>query len=547
MRVLGISGAFGHDAATALVVDGRVVAACEEERFVRVKRAIRHPAQHSVQACLDVGGLELEDIDCIAVGWDPLLAPDDSRLTDSLDTFLATHRIANARRRPPIRHVPHHVAHAALAYRSSGFSETAVLVADGQGEASSASIYVGREGVLTERLALPIRDSLGFFFAAVTRYIGFAPGSAGKVMGLAALGEPTYEFPELELQTDSLEVQVAGRTKSERMEAWIRILERRFGPRGTGRFRIDPASSLLSREVVLPPHLRDAAASAQLVLERAMLHLSGVALKITGCHNLALGGGVALNCASNGRIRAAFPNVGLWVHGAAHDGGTALGAALAVAADQQGRADDAPNERFLGPEFDSGCAVDLARRAGLRVQNEANPISAVAERIAAGEIGGWHYGRAEYGPRALGARSILARADDASVARRVNVIKRREPWRPLAPAVCASLVDDLALGRDGLAWMVEARWLSDRPADVSIGGVIHTDGSIRPLEVSAEGEPLSDLMTSLRQATGLRALVNTSLNLEHEPITLSPVDALRTFAASELDFLVLDGTLVTRP
>lgn len=547
MKVLGIGGGFGHDAAAALVVDGEIVAACEEERFTRQKRATRQPAEHSIQACLDAGSLVLADLACVAVGWDPALAPHDHRLTTSLDAVLGTNRLANVRI-PPVVHVEHHVAHAALAYYTSGFDDAAVLVVDGQGEAVSSTIYVAREGVIKELQRFPITDSLGFFFAAVTRYLGFPPGSAGKTMGLAASGSVTYNFPEIALASDGYEVRMRGQTKPERMAGWMDLLGSKFGPPRGRPFRMDPSTGLLRSGAALAPYLRDAAASAQAALERAMLHLARIALERAGSSNLVLSGGVALNCSSNGRLRRALPGVGLFVHGAAHDGGTALGAALAVA-----HGGDAPHvprrERslFLGPALSTSAALDQARRLGVTIREPPEGAGDRAARLLlGGQVGGWFRGRAEYGPRALGGRSIVARADDRGVARRVNAIKGRETWRPLAPAMTTGLVDELDFDRNGLDFMIEARWLpSDLPAP-DLAGIVHVDGSVRPLLVETEDHPFTPLLAGLQGQAGMRAVVNTSFNLDHEPMVNSPLDALRTFLSSDLDFLVLGDTVLEK-
>lgn len=547
MRVLGIGGGFGHDAAAALVHDGVIIAACEEERFTRQKRASRQPAEHSIHACLDAGSLRLRDVDCIAVGWDPSLAPHDPRLSASVEALVNTNRLANDGM-PPLVHIEHHLAHAALAYFTSGFDEAAVLVIDGQGEAVSSTIYTARYAVVKEVQRFPIRDSLGFFFAAVTRYLGFSPGSAGKTMGLAALGSVTYDFPEIHLIPEGYEIRMQGETKPERMAGWLDLLTLVFGPAGERAFRMDPSSGFLRSGATLPAHLRDAAASAQAALERAILHLATMALESTGCSNLVLSGGVALNCSSNGRLRAALPCTGLFVHGAAHDGGTALGAALAVA--KVGAAEHVPRRErslFLGPTLNPARALDLARRLGLTVREPSDgPGRRAAHLLLDGQIGGWFQGRAEYGPRALGARSIIARADDRKLAGRVNAIKGRESWRPLAPAMSSSLVEEFGLHGDGLDFMIEARWL---PADVEapdLAGIVHADGSVRPLLVDAAEHPFFPLLAGLDEHAGVRTVVNTSFNLEHEPIVNSPLDALRTFVSSDLDFLVLGSTVVEK-
>jgi carbamoyltransferase len=545
MRILGIGGGFGHDSAAALVVDGEIVAACEEERFTRQKRATRQPAEHCIQACLDAGSFLLRDIECMAVGWNPSLAPQDSRLAANFDALINTNRLANDVR-PAVVHVEHHLAHAALAYYTSGYEDAAVLVIDGQGEAVSSTIYHARAGKLRELQRFPIRDSLGFFFAAVTRYVGFSPGSAGKTMGLAALGSATYDFPEFQFEDGGFEVRMRGETKAVRMAGWLDLLSSVFGPPGDRAFRMDPSSGLLRGESSLPTHLHDAAASAQMALERAVLHLAKIALDHTHCSNLVLGGGVALNCSSNGRLRKALPGTQLYVHGAAHDGGTALGAALAVG--NAGLTNYAPRRErslFLGPSFGPGTAIDLARRLGLNVYEASDgPAHHAARLVLEGHIGGWFQGRAEYGPRALGARSIIARTDDRAITRRVNSIKGRAAWRPIAPAMTRSLLKEIGIYGDGLDFMIEARWLTTEPSDLA--GVIHADGSLRPLLVGTAEHPFYPLLAELENHAGIRSIVNTSFNLEVEPIVNSPLDALRTFIGSDLDFLVLEGVILEK-
>ena len=321
-----------------------------------------------------------------------------------------------------------------------------------------------------------------------------------------------------------------------------------FGPPGVCGYAIDESSGVLRRSLDLPVHLRDAAASAQAALERTMLHLARLALDLAGSSNLVLGGGVALNCAANGRLRLALPGVDLFVNGAAHDGGTALGAALAVALPESPAATPrAQRSLFLGPRFDSSATIDRARRLGVRVVADDEGLEQAARLVIDGRIGAWFQGRAEYGPRALGARSIIARADDPTIACRVNRVKGREDWRPLGPAMNAELAEQLLLGENGLEAMVEARWISPGVVDGEILGVIHRDDSIRPLFVPDHGHPFSDLIRTLTAEGGLRAIVNTSFNAEHEPLVNSPMDALRTFVSTDLDFLVLGNTLLEKP
>ncbi|WP_439427701.1 carbamoyltransferase family protein [Micromonospora sp. LA-10] len=548
MNILGISGAFGHDPAAALVSDGVLVGACEEERFTRQKRAMRQPAMHSVQACLDMGRIELADVDHIAIGWDPDLAPHDMRLRDSLANFLASHRLI--RESPPsIHRVPHHLAHAALGYFTSGFDDAAILVVDGQGEDVATTIFHGRGQRIEERLRFGIADSLGFFYAAVTRYLGFSVGGGGKTMGLAASGLPTYDFPEFILSPDGYQIKMTGNDKPARMTNWMRRFDEVFGPPAANSFHMDASTGLLRSPVELPPHLRNAAASAQAILESALVHLARLALVHTGSRNLVISGGVALNCSANGRIRETIGDAQLFINGAAHDGGTALGAAFALAAECS---EPVPLVRsrsmFTGPSFDPGPTVLRARRLGLTVTSTGGDIAGlVSRRLMDSRVGGWFSGRSEYGPRALGGRSIIARSDRIDVRSRINAIKGREAWRPLAPAMTPDTAAAVGVGGDGLDFMIEARWLSPEHTEGPLAGIVHLDNSIRPLVVTEDRHPFFDLLQAVRHDTGHGVVTNTSFNQEFEPMVNSPMDALRTFVASDLDFLVLEDVLVEKP
>jgi len=539
LKILGISGAFGHDSSAALVVDGEVVASCEEERFNRIKRSARHPAVNAARACMSQGGFRPEDLDVVAFGWDPSLAPNDSRLVMNRDAFLSDHRWLGSHL-PPVTYVPHHLAHAASGWYTSGLEEGAVLVVDGQGEDVSSTIFAATSQGLVERVRYPVASSLGFFYAAVTRYLGFAPGAAGKVMGLAAYGKVTYDFPELDFTGDAIGISIPGaQDKVERMRWWLRHLEARFGPQGV------PGSSELP-----PRHLRDAAASAQSALERSMGELAGLAVTETGSRSLVLSGGVALNCSANGRLRPAADVDDLFVFGPAHDGGTALGAALQVAASlgeplvRQRRTDV-----FLGIEHTIHATVERATRLGLSVLEGVDVAAVAADLMQAGQVGGWYRGRSELGPRALGGRSIIAKASDVGVRDRVNRVKARELWRPLAPALTTSGAAGLQI--DGrYDYMVEAVWVPPElrsQADGGLDGVLHADDSMRPLVVTERSHPFHGLLDAAESRHGAAAIINTSFNNEGEPVVETPTDALRTFTSSDMDFLVVEDTLIRKP
>ena len=541
MRVLGISGGLDHDAAAALIVDGVVIAACEEERLSRKKRATREAPGRAVQYCLASARIDPEELDAIAFSWDPELAQHEPRLQHRLDEVLSLPVLSQLGKTEVVR-VPHHRAHAAAAFFTSGYTESAVLVADGRGEDCSTSIWHGTGARLEHIHSWSIGQSLGHFYNWVTKYIGFLPGSAGKTMGLAALGKPSYDFPQVELSSDGYSMRFSSRHEGALGEGVVQACEAQFGPSGRRQIRHVQPWGL---DVRISAHHADAAASAQDVLERAWLHLATLACGLTGSRNLSLGGGVALNCAANGKLRPAPPFDDIWIFGAAHDGGSALGAALEVAA-RHGEVTTARlPSLLLGPCYEVSSTVDAAVRTGLRVRDAGT--ANVAQLIEAGMVGGWFVGRSEYGPRALGGRSIVARADSVDIVDRINRIKGRENWRPIAPALSASEAkrhfDDLR----GTAAMVEARWLSSQSTMSSIDGLIHQDGSIRPLVIGREEHPFYELLIDVGERIGSQAIANTSFNHESEPIVDSPTDALRTFVSMDLDFLFLDGVLVQKP
>jgi carbamoyltransferase len=541
MNILGLSGGFGHDAAAALIVDGAVVCACEEERFTRLKRAVRQSPINAVDACLDAAGLTMHDIDAVAFGWDPRLAPGDLRLTTSLEEVRSRLQF---KRSVEFIVVPHHQAHAAAAFYTSGLPDAAVLVLDGQGEDASGTVFAARGNSLESRLTFPISDSLGFFYTAVTRYLGFGQGGAGKTMGLAAYGLPTYDFPEFTLSTDGYHITNMDGSKPERMSKWQDRLTSQFGPSPRSSRWFDHRTGVVRTELALARHHVEAAASAQSLMERVIVHLAGVALREAGSQNLVLSGGVALNCSANGRVRQFQDD--FFVNGAAHDGGTALGAALIAAQTTSPGAGAALyDDLLLGPKYAYGTAIDRARAVGLSVESpRTNVAEAAARLISRDRVGGWFIGQMEYGPRALGARSIVARADSRSVSSRVNHIKGREAWRPLAPAISSEVADRLGINPKGLDFMIEARWLEDSGP---LAGLVHVDDSVRPLLVKSPSHPFSPLLKAMGSLNGDGAIANTSFNVESEPIVASPLDALRTFVGSDLDFLVLGDSLIIKP
>jgi carbamoyltransferase len=553
MNVVGVSGGFGHDAAACLVRDGQLVAAAEEERFIRRKNAPNCQPIHSLLYCLNAGGIDLQDVDCIAFSWDPSKETESS-LPEQRALALLEHSVISGRHRAEVVYVDHHVAHGAAAFYASGLANAGVLVVDGHGEAAATTLLAGCQQGMRPITDFGVEHSLGLFYEAASVFVGLEAGleGPGKLMGLAAYGSPAYGFPEIETTDDgyrmpiSLPPSVRHRGRHDGIvEQWLDLFTRRFGDRIRSPLSLDMAGGRLRNGAeVFGARNANVAASVQHVLERLLLHLGNLSCRMAGSRNLVLAGGVALNCSANGLLRRSRCFDEIYVFPAAGDSGGAVGAAFEVAS----RLGEPPPHRiahgYWGPEYSPDAIEGLLRRNGLTFRRSDEIWTDIGHLLLKGEIGGWFQGRAEFGPRALGHRSILASPASKAIADRVNVCKGRESWRPLAPSVTAATAAGAFGLRSSAPFMLEAVQVSPDWAH-RLEGVVHVDGSTRPHTV----EPWTDLaygelLRWLERATGVGAVLNTSFNTAGEPIVCTPSDALRTFYSSGLDFLVLGPMLL---
>ncbi|MFD7135049.1 carbamoyltransferase [Streptomyces sp. NPDC059894] len=539
MRVLGINALF-HDPAAALVMDGRIVAATEEERFSRRKHGKRplpfsawELPELSARWCLDRAGLDPSELDAVAYSYDPELARPADRLGlhDPWDHL----RQDYARRAPEflaealpgldpakVRFVPHHVAHAASAGQASPYPDCAVLVLDGRGECGShlAGRYANRELTVLGSQSLP--DSMGLFYEDLTQHLGFLRSSDEfKVMALASYGEPRF--------LDELRAYV--------------------GPDGQGGFqaRTVPWASLVAPRPADAPWTRDhadLAASAQACLEEVLLGLARWLHERTGEDVLTLAGGVALNCVANTRLYREGPFERVWVQPAAGDAGTALGAALHVA--HQKETVEAMPTAALGRGWSDAELRAWLERAAVPYEEPDDIAESVAEELARDGIVAWFQGRSEYGPRALGHRSLLAHPGRAENLERLNAVKGREEFRPVAPMVLAERAAELFDGPLPSPYMlfvhdVAAEWRERIPA------VVHVDGTARIQTVDRAEEPLvARMIEGFERRTGLPVVVNTSLNTAGRPMVDDPRDALECFGSAPVDLLALGPFAVRR-
>ncbi|MDH6607337.1 carbamoyltransferase [Streptomyces sp. SAI-208] len=539
MRVLGINALF-HDPAAALVMDGRIVAAAEEERFSRRKHGKRpipfsawELPELSARWCLEQAGLTPADLDAVAYSYDPELArpADQLGLDDPWDHL----RQEYARRAPEflaealpgldpgkVRFVPHHVAHAASAGQASPYPDCAVLVLDGRGECGShlAGRYARRELAVLGTQSLP--DSLGLFYEDLTQHLGFLRSSDEfKVMALASYGRPRF---------------------LEHLREYVHL-------EGEGGFRARPVpwSSLVPARAAGDPWTADhadAAASAQACLEEVLLGLVRWLHERTGEEVLTLAGGVALNCVANTRLHREGPFDRIWVQPAAGDAGTALGAALHVA--HQKETVEAMPTAALGRGWSDGELREWLERAAVPYEEPADIADTVAEELARDGIVAWFQGRSEYGPRALGHRSLLAHPGRPGNLERLNAVKGREEFRPVAPMVLAERAAELFDGPLPSPYMlfvheVAAEWRDRIPA------VVHVDGTARIQTVDRDAEPLvARMIEGFERRTGLPVVVNTSLNTAGRPMVDDPRDALECFGSAPVDLLALGPFAIRR-
>lgn len=567
MLVLGLSNM--RDAAAALVENGLVLAAAEEERFARIKHVTALPVQ-AIRACLDQAGARIEDVDAMAVPWKYWVLGRRGRLAlasmvrsprlflvkgqrsverlsqEWAELLFLNRRLTQAigpHRSKPV-FLDHHLCHAASSYLLSPFERAAVLVVDGAAEAHTTMLGMadGREIRVLHRIDLP--HSLGQLYAAITSYLGFKPDHDEYiVMGLAAYGEPTYartmrthllsNQPDgsFRLNTKLLDFHLA------RVKIFTDEFIRLFGP------------SRRPEEEITQRH-KDLAASVQFVLEDTLIHVGRTLFRLTKAKHLCMAGGVAYNCVANSRIRRELEFERVFVQPAAGDSGAALGAALWFTARRGALTNrQVMQAAYWGPQYSiEECKHALSRA---KLEGEELPEEALCERVAGelanGRLVFWFQGRMEWGPRALGNRSLLADPRREDMRGLINAkVKLREPFRPFAPSVLEERVAEYFDWPEPSPFM-----LFTVPVRASAKGVIpavtHVDGTARVQTVDRESNlRFRKLLEAFERKTGVPVLLNTSFNV-NEPIVCTPDDAIQCFLRTQVEWLVLGNLLVGRP
>ncbi|HWZ40415.1 MAG TPA: carbamoyltransferase [Bradyrhizobium sp.] len=590
MRILGIS-AFYHDSAAALVEDGRIVAAAQEERFTRKKHDASFP-RNAVNYCLQAASAKLADIDHVAFYDKPFLkferlletyialAPQGFRSFQmAIPLWLKEKLFQKSLLRKKLKEfdeeiagdkllfTEHHLSHAASAFFPSPFEKAVVLTMDGVGEWATTSAAIGEGNRLEIFQEIHFPHSLGLLYSAATYYTGFKVNSGEyKVMGLAPYGEPKYA----KLILDNLiDLKPDGSFR----------LDMSYFDYCTGltmtneRFAKLFGAPVRTPDKLLTPFHMDIAASIQAVLDEAVLRLTRSLAAKTGARNLCLAGGVALNCVANGKVLRDGKFDSIWIQPAAGDAGGAVGAALAAYHQFKGQPrtvgnTDGMSGAFLGPEFSQAEIEQRLTAAGARftVLDEAAMVETAANALSDQLAVGWFQGRMEFGPRSLGARSILGDPRSPTMQKNLNLkVKYRESFRPFAPAVLREDVADwFELDSDSPYMLIVADVRKDKRRAMTeaeqalfgidklnisrseIPAVTHIDHSARVQTVSSATNPLFHrLLTRFKVLTGCPMLVNTSFNVRGEPIVCTPEDAFRCFMGNELDLLVI-GQCVMR-
>jgi carbamoyltransferase len=555
LNVLGINSVY-HESAAALLVDGKLVAAVEEERFNRIKHGkpaeFDNPHQlpeRAIRFCLNHAGLTAADIGHVAYSFDPKLRRKqyraewwDPRLEETFRLRLgqvrgAVEELLGRSLGPRLHFVPHHMAHAASAYFPSGFDRAAILTIDGIGETAGSSLAkaTGHRIQSVETFEYP--HSIGFLWEVFSGYLGFSHYDASKVMGLAAYGDPEVfrqQFLSI-LRTDEVNYGVA--------EEFLG-----FHPGGLARLQAMFGPPRHEDAEILPRHA-DMAAALQAATDAAVTALVRRVKHRVPFDNLCLAGGVALNCVTNDLVRRSGEFSNVFIPSAPHDAGTAIGAALAVHCAKDKR----PPQRgystpYLGPAFKRSDILAAVKSAGLTARRSKSPARDAADMIADGKIVAWFQGRMEFGPRALGNRSLLADPRRPDMRDILNQkVKHREDFRPFAPSVLAEHADEwFEIGAHSASheFMLFACPVKADRRDL-IPAVLHKDGSARVQIVSRKSNPrFHELISRFHAKTGVPIVVNTSFN-DSEPIVCVPTDAIVTFRKSGIDALFMDDMFLT--
>lgn len=553
MKILGITAPISENTSACIVVDGELIAFAEEERFVGIKHAPKMIPYNAIEFCLQKAYLSIDEIDIIAVGFENVFCGWIKNILTNLkernisrgikengaflEYFVNSFRLRsyfeklqdNSKSSNNISKkfifIPHHEAHAASTAYCSGFDESIVISLDGVGENNAGLLGFYRDNKVVKLKTIGINQSLGWFYGIVTKICGFKMHShEGKLMGLAAYGKP-----DMFLLKNIAELTENGYLLQRN---WVKKIEKKFKIR-------KPNEEITQK-------YKDLADTAQYFLEQAFINLTTDLHKKTGLNNVCLAGGVALNCDGNAKIIGLDFVDNIFIQPAANDAGTSLGAALEVYRKNTGKMIKPLLHPYYGPEYSNEDIESLLIESKIEYKR-LNSIKEIAEKIYQGKIIGWFNGRIEFGPRALGGRSILANPKLPYMKDKINKeVKHRESWRPFSPSILEDHADDYLENFYSSPFMLLTFQVKKEKKDDLIAA-IHVDNSARVQSVSKETNPrYYELINEFYKLSGVPAVLNTSFNDKDKPICLTPRDALQTFYSTGIDVLVLEDFVIEK-
>jgi carbamoyltransferase len=546
MMILGLnqipsSRARKHDSAVAIICDGKVIASAEEERFNRIKHTYSQATQ-ALNYCLKTAGISLKEIDIVAISNNPYALfrnwyNDYNYKALIYKTLTIAHSEYSRRKltkeiKGHVRYINHHLSHAASGYYWSDFTEANILVIDGRGESETFSFFVAQNKTIKCIWRIPLKKngsgSIGHSYSSVTQSLGLGMFGEGKTMGLASYGQPNMNLTSVFNISDHNNYQLDNRG--------LKKICRSFA-------RIDTNESFTRDQM-------DLATSTQHALENGVIALAKEAYEFSGIRNFVLAGGVALNCNLNSRLLAEDFCERVFIPPAANDSGLALGAALYVANSKESLETTRAHHPYLGPEYDDEKIESTLKRGKYPYKRIDHIEKETAEAICSGKIVGWFQGRMELGPRALGNRSILADPTITGMNDRVNAeVKNRELWRPFGPSVTADAAGKYFEGFDKVRespFMLHTFQVRKKYQKI-LSAITHVDGSTRPQTVSPEqNQRLYKLLKAVESINGHPVLLNTSFNVDDEPIVCTPENAIACFFNSGLDVLVMGNYMIRK-
>lgn len=546
MKVLGINGwsERGHDGGASLIVDGKLLFSVEEEKLICKRHAYDTLPLESIKACLNYGNITMDDIDKVVIGWDY------EKLYEMLgEKFISKEEMSKAlfndeKYADKIEYLTHHQAHAYSAFIPSNYDKALVLIVDGQGEYMGTSVYLADRNSKNLKLLMETPVSLGYFYTGITKQIGFKGGEEGKTMGLASYGEPTYveELRKL-INLDengnincAFHIDKVGKDEEKAsLEKWKELLSNII-PKRNGKI------TEVTEDIIPYANL---AKSSQVILEEIMCGLIKKYVKETGVHDVCIAGGVGLNCPTSSAVENMDEVSRVFVQPAANDGGISLGAAIKGAIDL---GDDVKIEMipYLGPEYSNKEIEKALKEKDYNYDEFDNIEEVIARLLAEGKIVANYQGRLELGPRALGNRSLLASPEKYEMLVRMNELKGREVWRPLAPAVMYDK-QETAFDSDIFSPHMTKNFKVLNEMKDRLQAITHVDGTARIQSVTKEyNELFYNIINEFYKLTGIPVVINTSFNVKGEPIVCTPQEAIDSFERMNLDYLSIGNYLVKR-